>query len=53
MASAVVTFKQTVNEGTAAALDQRMGVAQLQQPAPEVASSERAGTAAYLLQGNT
>lgn len=53
MASAVVALKQTVDKCTAAALDQRVGIAQLQQPAPEAASSKRTGTAAYLLQGNT
>lgn len=52
MASAVVAFKQTVNEGATAALDQGVGVAQLHQPVPEAASSKRAGTAAYLLQRN-
>lgn len=53
VASAVVAFEQAVDECAAAALDQRVGVAQLQQPAPEVASSERTGTAAYLLQRDT
>lgn len=53
MASAVVAFKEAVDERAAAALDQRVGVAQLQQPAPEVASSKRTGAAAYLQQGNT
>ncbi len=53
MAGAVVAFKQAVDERAAAALDERVGVAQLQQPAPEVTSSKRTGTAAYLLQGNT
>ncbi len=53
MASAVVAFKQAVNERAAAALDQRVRVAQFQQPVPEVASSERAGTTAYLLKRDT
>lgn len=53
MASTVVAFKQTVNERTAAALDQGVGVPQLQQPGPEIASSKSTGTPAYLLQGNT
>lgn len=52
MASAVVAFEQTVNERAAAALDQRVGVAQLHQPVPEAASSKRAGRAAYFLQRN-
>lgn len=53
MTGAVVALEQAVNERAAAALDQRVGVAQFQEPVPEVASSERAGTAAYLLQRNT
>lgn len=50
VASAVVAFEQAVDESAATALDQRVRVAQLQQPASEVASGEGAGTATDLLQ---
>lgn len=53
MASAVVALQQTVDERAAAALDQRVRIAQLEQPVPEAASSERAGAAADLMQGNS
>lgn len=53
MTSAVVAFKQTVNKCTAAALYQRVGVAQLNQPVPEAASSKCAGAPTYLLQRNS
>ena len=50
MTGVVVALQQAVDEGAAAALDQRVGVAQLQQPAPEAAPGERPGGVAYLLQ---
>lgn len=53
MASAVVAFKQAVDESTTATLNQRMGVTQLQQPVPEIATSKSTGTPANLLQRNT
>lgn len=52
MASTVIAFKQTINECTAAALNQRVGVSQLQQPVSEIASSKGIGTLANLLQRN-
>ena len=52
MASTVIAFKQAVNKGAATALDQRVGIAQLQQPVPEAATSKGTGTAAYLLKRN-
>lgn len=53
MASAVIALEQAVNEHAVAALYQRVGVAQLQKPVPEVASCKRTGAAAYLLQRNS
>lgn len=50
VAGAVVALQQTVDERAAAALDQRVRVAQLQEPAPEPAACEGAGAAAHLLQ---
>lgn len=52
MASTVVAFKQTVDESTAAALDQRVRVPQLQQPVPEIAAGESTWIAAYVLERN-
>lgn len=52
MASTVVAFKQTVDESTAAALDQRVWVPQLQQPVPEIAASESTWIAANVLERN-
>ena len=53
MAGVVVAFQQAVDERAAAALDQGVRVAQLQQPAPEAATGERPGGVAYLLQRDT
>lgn len=50
VAGAVVALQQTVDERATAALDQRVRVAQLQEPAPEPAACEGAGAAAHLLQ---
>lgn len=52
MASTVVAFKQTVDERTAAALDQRVRVPQLQQPVPEIAAGESTWIAANVLERN-
>lgn len=52
MASTVVALKQTVYEGAAAALDQRVRVPQLQQPVPEITAGEGTRAAADLLEGN-
>lgn len=52
MASTVIALKQTVDECTAAALDQRVRVPQLQQPVPEIAAGESAWIAAHLLERN-
>lgn len=53
VASAVVALQQAVNECAAAALDQRVRVTKLQQPAPEVTSSKSTGTTAYLQKRNS